>query len=174
MSSHLLQIRIVGFVTFDTVFSRIVRVGGHGQQLAPVTLGVGKTGMAAQAEFAASGDLQGGVVIGVTDGRTMAVFALDQLVGRGKDCFHLVLVAIQAIFTASEFDLEIRPVIDGTQSMVAVGEVAAVHPEIGRHIPGSDNEEPDDANRSHDDRTPNMVHNLPSFSKRSKKRSAPV
>ena len=163
MASHLLQVRIVGFVTFDTVLSRIMLGGIHCQQLASVALGIGERGMATQAEFATACDFQGDVVVRMTDSRAVAVFALDRLMGRGKDGFQLVLVTIPAIVAALIFDLEICPVIDGAQSMVTIGEVTAMHSEVRRHIPGSDNEEPDNADRSNDDRTPNMVHHLPSF-----------
>ena len=49
-ASHILQVRIVGLVTIDTVFSGVMLVGVDRQQLVPVTLGIREMRMAAQAE----------------------------------------------------------------------------------------------------------------------------
>jgi hypothetical protein len=75
----------------------------------PVTGRIGKIGMAPEAEF--PGPVQGQFRRGgrVFEGRAMAVFALDDFMGRGKDLLLFVGMAVPAGFFSLIFNLEGLP-----------------------------------------------------------------
>jgi hypothetical protein len=129
--------RLVRIVAARTLFSRVVLARVNPLDLRPLAGGISKVGMTPGTQLPASVNGELRRVRGVFKGRTMAVFALDDLMGRRKVLLLLVGMAVSAVLFSLEFRLDRLPLSLVPFAIPAVHVPAFLDAEIFGHHEGA-------------------------------------
>jgi hypothetical protein len=150
-------------MTLGTFLPGVVGVGIDSDDLAPAAAGVGKFGMAANAETPTAVNGQDRRVIRMVESGAVAVLTLDDGVRGGSHGSRLIVMALAAVLARSletVADGKLLPILHVSGTMPAIHVAAFSNPEIPGYHKSPDQKYQGHDSKNHPQRPPDMFFHL--------------